>query len=907
MCWLVAAAGVFSWCLAQPASAGEKPDKPPKQDQADKKAEKADKEKPDFPPFDEVSKDHKQVPAPDGSFWKLYYNKKTDRLLAVIPNGMLKKNFLLATSIAGGPRLAGYMWGDRVVQWHEMDKKLVLIEPDLRYKRGEKSEVGDVIKRTYTDTIVLATPIVSKQNGDPVIDLDKVLKTDYANLGRIFSGSVDASLSRYAKKKAFPENLELAVDLALMRGDQGGTRARVHYSISKVPENDYQARVADDRVGYFLTAVKDWTRPHSDKTIFHRYIHRWWLRKEDSKAKVSDVNPDDQIVFYVEKTVPKKYRRYVREGILDWNKAFEKAGLRNAVQVRQQTEHTFDNLDPEDVRYNFFRWIVSGRSFAMGPSRANPLTGQILDADIIFDDSMVRVWEARYARLAAQGPAATYDPQLSEFLSNYPEWDFVPLAQRLQPESYSVGGVDMSWDPELIEIMQQQGAGFCTYAQGMVHEMSFGHAVLAATENMANSEKFIGQMIKEVVTHEVGHTLGLRHNFKASSWKSLEDIMNTGDEEIPVCASVMDYNPGMFAVEPEKQGNYVTTTVGPYDDWAIEYGYRATDEELKTEEDLLKAITSRCAEPGLAYATDEDTMFFAPDPLVNRFDNGDDPIAFAKQRMAMVAKLMANIEQWAVAEGESYNHLRKSFDMLLYNINRGSRFAARYVGGQYVSRDHKGDPNARDPFVMVPAAKQREALEFLVENIFSDRAFQFSPELLNKLAAGRWRHWDSDAYDSMQEYPVHDRIAAIQYWAMFHLVNPFTIGRIYDAELKVPADQDALTVPELMTSLAQAIWSEIGSGPDRQFTNRRPYISSLRRGLQRRHLEIMIEVVLGQPGRTMPADAHSVTRMTLKKIASQIGEVLAAGSAAQLDDFSRAHLDEAKTRIDKALEAEFRL
>ncbi|MHC4610965.1 MAG: hypothetical protein ACYS7M_11535, partial [Planctomycetota bacterium] len=94
MCWLVAAAGVFSWCLAQPASAGEKPDKPPKQDQADKKAEKADKEKPDFPPFDEVSKDHKQVPAPDGSFWKLYYNKKTDRLLAVIPNGMLKKNFL---------------------------------------------------------------------------------------------------------------------------------------------------------------------------------------------------------------------------------------------------------------------------------------------------------------------------------------------------------------------------------------------------------------------------------------------------------------------------------------------------------------------------------------------------------------------------------------------------------------------------------------------------------------------------------------------------------------------------------------------------------------------------------------------------------------------------------------------
>ena len=140
--------------------------------------------------------------------------------------------------------------------------------------------------------------------------------------------------------------------------------------------------------------------------------------------------------------------------------------------------------------------------------------------------------------------------------------------------------------------------------------------------------------------------------------------------------------------------------------------------------------------------------------------------------MALVKKLMSNIDEWAVKEGESYVHLRKSFDMLLYQISRASQFAARYVGGQYVHRDHKGDPNARDPFVMVPVAKQREALEFLIQNIFSDQAFKFDPQLLNKLGAGRWRHWDSDAYDSTIEYPVHDRIAAVQYWALVHLVNP---------------------------------------------------------------------------------------------------------------------------------------
>ena len=314
--------------------------------------------------------------------------------------------------------------------------------------------------------------------------------------------------------------------------------------------------------------------------------------------------------------MPKKYRRYVREGILEWNKAFEKAGLRNAIAVRQQTDNTWDKIDPEDVRYNFFRWIVSGRSFAMGPSRANPLTGQILDADIIFDDSMVRTWETTYAALSASGPAGAHDPQLKEFLDLNPEWDFVPTAERLLPESYSVSGVNLEGDPDVYEALGHQHAGFCTYSQGLVHEMSLGQAVLSAIGNLAGREEFVGQMIKEVVTHEVGHTLGLRHNFKASAWKPLREILGSTDKSVPTCASVMDYTPAEFNLDPEKQGVYINPALGPYDYWAIEYGYRTTDKEHEDEAALLKAITSRCAEPALDYATDYDTSFFAPDPLV---------------------------------------------------------------------------------------------------------------------------------------------------------------------------------------------------------------------------------------------------------------------------------------------------
>jgi hypothetical protein len=182
----------------------------------------------------------------------------------------------------------------------------------------------------------------------------------------------------------------------------------------------------------------------------------------------------------------------------------------------------------------------------------------------------------------------------------------------------------------------------------------------------------------------------------------------------------------------------------------------------------------------------------------------------------------------------------------------------------------------------------------------------FAPELLNKLAAGRWGHWDSDTFDSNIEYPVHERIAATQYWILFHLTNPFTINRLYDAELKVGANEEALTVPDLVHRTTKAIWSELTTDLDgRKFTDREPLVSSIRRGLQRQHLRIMINVLLSEPGSAMPADAHAVFRTTLMALSAQIGDVLKQG--AKLDPYTRSHLDECKSRIDKALEAEYKL
>jgi len=910
--------------------------------------EAAAQSKPEFPPSATVTKGCKVI---DG-FYKLYVDTKKHRLYAEIPSSRLKKNFLIASSIVGGS-YTGWQWNDLMVYWERMDKRLLLIEPHIRH-RGGSGDLGKVVKSTYRDRVVTTVPIIGAQGNSLLIDLKGLLAgRSYIFIGSLGSGA-NSSITKVTKAKGFPSNIEIEFDLMSSGGGGfmsffgggSGSGLAVHYSLSALPTTGYAPRVADDRIGYFLNAYKDFSKGEKEDTRFVRLINRWHVQKADSSLKMSP--PKDPIVFYIEKSVPIKYRRYVREGVLEWNKAFEKIGILGAIEVRQQTAtNEFADFDPEDVRYNFFRWITSESAFAMGPSRVHPETGQILDADIIFDDSMMRSFLEDYARMIRKSPPREFHPKLKEFIERFPHRH--PLRRWQKPQRAKKGAVGLPRPhhptaPDAEYPLGHQPAEehghashrhardhmhsaqhahslaaradsrarsrrqHCSFGAGMRHEFLFGllamktlmdPAAVGADKKKGDEwpEEFVGQVLKEVVMHEVGHTLGLRHNFKASSWLGMSDINKDKEAPTATSGSVMDYNPINIAPQGKSQGVWVTNTLGPYDFWAIEYGYHLTADAKG-----LQKIASRVAEAGLAYATDEDT--WSSDPLVNRFDMGKDPLDYVENRLTVVQQILANLLDRAVKKGDSYSKARAAFDVLMADYERTCGYATRFLGGNYLNRDHKGDPNERPPIVPVEAAQQRRAMKLICARVFAKDAFPVPQKLLTHLGAERWSHWGT--YGGDPEFTVHDSMLAMQLWLLWDFTNPRVLTLIADNELRVPEDQDALTIPEVFASITDAIWSEIDSSAaltSKTYTNRKPLISSIRRNLQHELITELINLAFEDDGGSSPQSARTQAAYRLEKLLPKINDVIAKGP--KLDDYSTAHLTRSAKRIEKALDAAY--
>jgi hypothetical protein len=884
--------------------------------------------------------------------------QKEGKLYAEIKPHQYNQLLIAPMAIARGMASAGtpLNFGDEwILFFRRVDDSILLMRKNIHYEAPKGTPLEKAVQQNFTDSVLMSIPIVSVNPGTQgaLIDLGDIFFTDFAQLGL---GSLDRSRTTWHKIKAFQNNIELQVEATFSSGygglfrlgfgddgvvDSRGITLIVHYSLAKRPEAGYKPRFADQRVGHFISATKDFgsTNPN---TTFVRRINRWRIEKSDPSSSLSP--PTKQLVWWVEDTVPHEYRPFVEEGILEWNKAFRAIGIQNAIGVRWQNER--DEFDPEDINYCTFRWITTPYTFAMSGLRSDPITGEMIDGDVIFDASWIRIWKNEYALLVG-APAPTGTEAMPSLLAvgeiispimAVRQGYGLPFSPSRPHRMDGAGQTDVSVVPAtqgpLRNLLSRRLAGgkfaACQCAVGKMNELRLAAMVLAArstSENAAEGEKkeeskepklpeeLIGQAIKEVVMHEVGHSLGLRHNFKASAMLSPDQINDTEiTRKKGMVGSVMDYNPLNISRKGQKQGDYATTTIGPYDYWAIEYAYKPISGD---EQKGLAEIASRSPESDLVYATDED-LYSSNDPVVNAFDLSNDPLTFGKDRVALAAELLKNIDQTAVRDGESWIRLRAAFSALVGQYGDAAYLAASFVGGQSFARDFKGTKNARDPITPTNGSKQREALDFLVNEILSDKAFQFSPALLRRLTTEHWYHWGSDSFSSMGGTgpDVYDYVLAIQQIVLSHCLSADVLARIQNQKLMVDANEKPLEMAEIFRTLTNSVWTEIAKVAQSQSLNLE--CSTIRRNLQKDHLARLIRIVIGGQQRSFsdslafvvfyggadyPSDARSLARMHLREIKGQIDAVL-GNNQVQMDDTTRAHLQESAHRIDKVLNAE---
>jgi hypothetical protein len=435
----------------------------------------------------------------------------------------------------------------------------------------------------------------------------------------------------------------------------------------------------------------------------------------------------------------------------------------------------------------------------------------------------------------------------------------------------------------------------------MKHQMAFGWSLFQVrglvNDNPEELKKFIHNGIVDLIVHEMGHVLGLRHNFESSSTIELDKLTDkdfTNREGIS--GSVMDYNAINVSPKGEQQGNPFQTVLGPYDYWVIEYAYKPLDPDSKTsEKEMLEKIAERGTDPRLQYGTDEDAFGLSTrgiDPHCNLWDLGNDPLGYYSQRMTMSQELWELIPDQFEQKAERYQKFRLIFGQGLTEYVIAAANMAKYVGGIYSNRDHIDDPDGRPPFQMVQAEKQRKALHLLTENFFAPNSFKFSPDLLNKLAPEFFWDFEGTPFRRLRiDYPIHGMVQLIQASALFRLYDPINLQRMQDNEVRFPENQKPFTMAEMFGTLREAVWQELQEDQN---------INSFRRELQRMHLFVLNRILLQSPS-ILPHDAISLARNDMVNIAKAIDR---AFSEAEFDSYTAAHLEETRAKIKAALDAQ---
>jgi hypothetical protein len=697
---------------------------------------------------------------------------------------------------------------------------------------GDSASALLAVQSTLPESVVGTGAIVGEDDGHIVFDLSSLM-TDQLDLHNLLDGQLPASgqyrldpaLSFFDTTKAFPQNDVITVDQSWVTDashvidtapDARHVLIKVVYNLTELPQDDYRPRLSDDRVGIYNDIYLDFSSERVRERHL-RYIVRWNFDPTDPTRPSVARHP---MVIYLSNTIPSEYRGAVRDACLEWNKAFAKAGILDAIQVKPQPDDP--NWDPEDVRYSVIRWLTEAQASFGASSQTlfDPRTGEEFRTGVLLSGE---------------------------------------LGLRAR----------QTWRYE-------------------IDPVRYGRS----TDPMPAS--FVYDAIFATVLHEMGHNMGMQHNFIGSEAYSAKDLQSEAfTRKNGITTSAMEYAPLNLWPRQYSQGTYYQATVGPYDYYAIKYGYASIPGAQTPEAELptLQRWTQSWSNPLYRYGSDEDvdwTDGHAADPRIEQGDLTNDTLGWCQTQIGMYRGMLQTLNRLEPFAGDAYEDETTGFQYAIGNILKCATIPAHWIGGQYLSRAHRGDPNAAPPIVPVAYADEKRAFVMLDNDLFGDSAWNFPPTLLNRLTYSEWAgysyvSWPGTvnlplwAYNppNRHDAPIVDEINRSQARTIDFLFQPLVLQRIDENPFEATAK--TMTIGDLFEWLQRGIFGDLSTDTK----------SIVRRNLQVVYTQRLIDLA-NKPVAGTPSDARALARMEIVRLTQETTRALAGRS---LDSISRAHLE----------------